>query len=235
MIVDITEVEHYTDRLFRIRTQKPEDFSFVAGQFVMIGLPDSDVQRAYSITSAPQDDFLEFYSIKVQDGPLTSRLQHVQSGDELEVSEYPTGTLLLSSLEQGTDLWMLATGTGVAPFMSLLRDGTVYDRYERVHLVWSVRERAELDAYYDWLQEQPVNFIPVVTRDNDWSGVSTRIDKLIQAGDIVSSNDPATDHVMLCGSIEFNKSLKQHLTDNGWTEGKRKLPGTFVLERAFVS
>ena len=141
----ITEVEHYTDKLFRIRTERPRTYRFTAGEFVMIGLEDTP-KRAYSFTSGPYDEFLEFYSIKVPDGPLTSKLQKVEVGDTLQVGEKPTGTLTLANLELGGDLWMLATGTGIAPFISLLRDPTTFDHFKNVHVVWSVRYKEELEA-----------------------------------------------------------------------------------------
>ena len=121
MIVNVTEIEHYTDSLFRIKTERPKTFRFTAGEFVMIGL-EGTPKRAYSLTSGPYDEYLEFYSIKVPDGPLTSKLQHIKIGDELIVGEKPTGTLTLANLELGGNLWLLATGTGIAPFISLLRD-----------------------------------------------------------------------------------------------------------------
>ena len=142
----ITEVEHYTDRLFRIRTERPRTYRFTAGEFVMIGL-EGTPKRAYSITSGPYDDFLEFYSIKVPDGPLTSKLQKVKVGDTLQVGDKPTGTLTLNNLELGGDLWMLATGTGIAPFISLLRDPTTFDHFRSVNVACSVRDKEELAAY----------------------------------------------------------------------------------------
>ena len=121
-ILNVIEVEHYTDKLFRIRTERPRSHRFVAGQFTMIGCLDSDVSRAYSYTSGPYDDYLEFYSIKVPDGPLTSKLQHIKVGDVLEVGNKPTGTLILANLELGGHLVMMASGTGIAPYISLLRE-----------------------------------------------------------------------------------------------------------------
>lgn len=147
MFLKITEVEHYTDTLFRIRTERPSTFRFTAGQFVMIGMGDNDIMRAYSITSGPYDEYLEFYSIKVPDGPLTSRLQHVKVGDEIEVSEKPVGTLILANLELGGHLVMMASGTGIAPFISLLRDPQTYDLFENITVTWTTRTHAEQDCY----------------------------------------------------------------------------------------
>ena len=145
MIVNVTEIEHYTDSLFRIKTERPKTFRFTAGEFVMIGL-EGTPKRAYSLTSGPYDEYLEFYSIKVPDGPLTSKLQHIKIGDELIVGEKPTGTLTLANLELGGNLWLLATGTGIAPFISLLRDPTTYDHFDDIHVYWSVRKAQELQA-----------------------------------------------------------------------------------------
>lgn len=234
MFLKITEVEHYTDTLFRIRTERPNTFRFTAGEFTMIGMGDDDINRAYSITSGPYDDFLEFYSIKVPDGPLTSRLQHVTEGYELEVGNKPTGTLTLANLELGGDLWMLGTGTGIAPFISLLRDPTTYDAFNRIHVVWSVRTQSELLAYNDFLQELDIDYIPIVTRDPEWPGEKNRMTKLMKDGIIITNGAPDTDKVMICGSMPFNNDVKDMLTSAGWQEGNRRTAGNFVQEKAFV-
>lgn len=234
-LLSVTEVEHYTDRLFRIRTERPSTYRFTAGEFTMIGMGDDDINRAYSYTSGPYDDYLEFYSIKVQDGPLTSRLQHIQVGDMLEVGNRPTGTLTLANLELGGNLWMLATGTGIAPFISLLRDPDTYDQFDKIHVVWSVRTQSELLAYNDFLQELDIDYTPVVTQDPEWQELNVRITKLISAGVVLAGAQPATDKVMICGSMPFNNDVKDMLTTWGWQEGTRRTAGTFVQERAFVS
>jgi ferredoxin--NADP+ reductase len=230
----VTEVEHYTDTLFRIRTERPSTYRFTAGEFTMIGMVDSDIMRAYSITSGPYDEFLEFYSIKVPDGPLTSRLQHIQVGDELEVGDRPTGTLTLANLELGGDLWMLATGTGIAPFISLLRDPATYEAFKRIHVVWSVREQAELLAYNEFLQELDIDYIPIVTRDPNWPGQKNRMTNLMKDGILLTNGAPETDKVMICGSMPFNNDVKDMLTSAGWQEGNRRTAGNFVQEKAFV-
>ena len=230
----VTEVEHYTDKLFRIRTERPNTFRFTAGEFTMIGMGDNDVTRAYSITSGPYDEFLEFYSIKVQDGPLTSRLQHINVGDDLEVGTKPTGTLTTANLELGGNLWMLATGTGIAPFISLLRDPDTYEQFERIHVVWSVRHQSELLAYNEFLQELDIDYTPTVTQDPEWSGLRQRITTMISAGIALGGATPATDKVMICGSMPFNNDVKDMLTTWNWSEGNRKTAGTFVQEKAFV-
>ena len=235
MFLKITEVEHYTDTLFRIRTERPASYRFTAGEFTMIGMGDDDINRAYSITSGPYDEYLEFYSIKVQDGPLTSRLQHVQVGDELEVGDKPTGTLTLANLELGGDLWMLATGTGIAPFISLLRDPATYESFDRVHVVWSVRYQPELLSYNDFLQEMDIDYVPIVTRDNEWTGHKNRMTNLIKDGILLTNSSPNRDKVMICGSMDFNNDVKNILTTSGWQEGNRRTAGNFVQEKAFVS
>lgn len=235
MFLKITEVEHYTDTLFRIRTERPNTFRFTAGEFTMIGMGDDDINRAYSITSGPYDEYLEFYSIKVQDGPLTSRLQHVKVGDELEVGDKPTGTLTLANLELGGDLWMLATGTGIAPFISLLRDPTTYDAFNRIHVVWSVRQAKELLSYNEFLQEMDIDYIPIVTQDPEWPGQRNRMTTLIKDGILLTNGAPDTDKIMICGSMPFNNDVKDMLTSTGWQEGNRRTAGNFVQEKAFVS
>lgn len=230
----VTEVEHYTDRLFRIRTERPRSYRFTAGEFTMIGMGDDDINRAYSITSGPYDDYLEFYSIKVQDGPLTSRLQHIQVNDTIEVGAKPTGTLTLANLELGGNLWMLATGTGIAPFISLLRDPDTYEQFERIHVAWSVRTQAELLAYNEFLQECDIDYTPIVTQDPEWWGLNKRITTQISAGTLLTGATPGTDKVMICGSMPFNTELKDMLCAWGWSEGSRKTAGTFVQEKAFV-
>ena len=147
MILKVTEVEHYTDTLFRIRTDRPASFRFSAGEFVMINL-EGTPKRAYSLTSGPYDEYLEFYSIKIPDGALTKELQHIKVGDDIEMGERTSGTLTLANIELGGNLWMFATGTGIAPFISLLRDPETFERFNTVNLAWSTRTRAELKSYH---------------------------------------------------------------------------------------
>jgi ferredoxin--NADP+ reductase len=233
MLLKVTEVEHYTDTLFRFKTERPNTFRFTAGEFTMIGMGDSDIMRAYSITSGPYDEFLEFYSIKVPDGPLTSRLQKIQIGDEIEVGHKPTGTLTLANLELGNELWMLATGTGIAPFISLLRDPTTYDHFDHIHIIWSVRQQEELLAYNSFLQDQDIEYLPIVTQDPEWPFENKRITTLIENGMLINDNVDL-NKVMICGSMPFNDDVKELLTPKGWVEGNRKTAGTFVQEKAFV-
>ena len=235
LFLKVIEVEHYTDTLFRIRTERPAGYRFTAGQFTMIGMGDDDVSRAYSYTSGPYDDYIEFYSIKVPNGPLTSRLQHIVVGDTIEVGDRPTGTLTLANLELGGNLWMLATGTGIAPFISLLRDPETFDSFNKIHVAWSVRTCAELLSYHEFLQDLPIDYVPTVTRDAEWTECNQRITTMIKNGTLMTASDPSRDKVMICGSIGFNDDVKKLLTSNGWEEGNKKTAGTFVQERAFVS
>ena len=242
MIVNVTEVEHYTDRLFRIRTERPRTFRFTAGEFVMIGLDNwseklqknKPIMRAYSLTSGPYDEYLEFYSIKVPNGPLTSKLQHIKVGDELIVGDKPTGTLTLNNLALGGNLWLLATGTGIAPFISLLRDPTTYDHFDQIHLYWSVRTAAELQAYDSFLQEQGINYTATVTQDPKWSYKNIRITNIIRSGEIAPNLEPKEHKIMICGSLDFNKEVATMFDGWGFKEGTNKEAGTFVQEKAFV-
>ena len=234
MNLKVTEVEHYTDRLFRIRTERPAAFRFTAGEFTMIGITDDNIKRAYSMTSGPHDDYLEFYSIKVPGGPLTSRLQHINVGDEIEVGAKTTGTLTLANLELGGDLWMLATGTGIAPFISLLRDPETYDHFDQIHVYWSVRQAEELQSYDSFLQEMPVKYTATVTQDPSWQGHNKRITTFIRAGEIVPNLEPSEHKIMICGNLDFNKEVATMFDGWGFKEGTNKQAGTFVQEKAFV-
>ena len=234
MLVKVIEVEHYTDQLFRIRTERPRSFRFTAGEFTMIGLPDTNITRAYSFTSGPGDDYIEFYSIKVPNGPLTSALQHIQAGDSLEVSERTTGTLTLANIELGANLWLLATGTGIAPFVSILRDPSTYDCFENIHVYWSVRQAEELQSYDSFLQEMPVKYTATVTQDPSWQGHNKRITTFIRAGQIVPNLEPSEHKIMICGNLDFNKEVADMFDGWGFKEGNRKQAGTFVQEKAFV-
>jgi ferredoxin--NADP+ reductase len=189
------------------------------------------IMRAYSISSGPYDDWIEFYSIKVPDGPLTSKLQHIKVGDMLEVGEKPTGTLLLANLELGGHLVMMASGTGIAPFISLLRDPETYDLFENITVTWTTRLNAEQDCYRDFLNEMPIEYISTVTQED--AELKGRIQTFMEDG-TVKINDPSYQRIMLCGSIGFNNDLKEHFSTLGFCEGNKKTQGTFVQERAFV-
>ena len=234
MIVEVTQVEHYTQDLFRIRTTRPAHFRFTAGEFVMINL-EGTPKRAYSLTSGPYDDYLEFYSIKVPDGPLTSVLKNIQPGDSIEVAERTTGTLTLANLELNGNLWMMATGTGIAPYISLLRDPETYERFHKITVAWTVRVKDELAAYHNFLKEQPILYYPTVTQDAPTSGVYRgRITEHIDEHGFWSDITPNVDRVMICGNMDFNTEMKQRLLELGFAEGNNKSAGTFVQEKAFV-
>ena len=226
----VTEVQHYTDKLFRIRTERPSSYRFTAGEFVMIGLEGAP-NRAYSITSGPYDDYLEFYSIKVQDGPLTSKLQHVKVGDTIKVGDKPTGTLILANLELGGHLVMMASGTGIAPFISLLREPETYDLFENITVTWTTRTHAEQDCYRDFLNEMPIEYFSTITQEPAEN--EGRIQKFLNHG-ILTIDNPTQQRIMLCGSMDFNNELKDYFNSLGFSEGNKKTQGTFVQEKAFV-
>jgi ferredoxin--NADP+ reductase len=221
--------------MFRIRTNRPTSFRFTAGEFVMISCREDSVKRAYSITSGPGEDYLEFLSIKVPNGSLTRELSKYEPGDILYLNERTSGTLTLANIELGGNLWLLATGTGVAPFISILNDGYTYDQFDQINLVWSVRKCGDLSVYNKMLNSLPINFIPVVTQDKNWTGLSKRITTMLSAGVILPELDPSKNKVMICGSMDFNTDIKSMLSDWGWQEGNNKTAGTFVQEKAFVS
>jgi len=247
----VTHVHHWTDDLFTLRTTRDPALRFASGQFVMLGLvvDGKPLVRAYSVVSPYYADELEFFSIKVQDGPLTSRLQHVQVGDEVLVGRKPTGTLVLDGLRPGKNLYMLGTGTGLAPFLSLARDPETYERYEKVIVTHTVRRTVDL-AYRHFLEEGLASdpdlgeliapkliYYPSVTRDPFKH--QGRITDLITSGQLfrdigLPDFDKSRDRVMLCGGPSVLADLKQLLLDRGYEEGSVHTPGDFVLERAFV-
>lgn len=249
----ITTVTHWTDRLFSFRVTRPASLRFRSGEFVMIGLPNAEgkpILRAYSIASPAWDDELEFYSIKVADGPLTSRLQHVQPGDPIILRPKPVGTLVHDALLPGKRLWMLATGTGFAPFASLLREPETWEKYQRVVMMHTCRDVAELtygrrlieDLEHDPLIGDRVSgklrYYPTTTRET--SAAMGRITDTLASGKVFTDLgiagplDPATDRAMVCGSLEFNKDVAALLKGVGLTEGSNSAPGHFVIEKAFV-
>lgn len=233
-LVEVIDVEHYTPDYFKFRTRKPHGFKFKAGEFVAIGMENKKVLRAYSFTSAPADNFLEFYSIKISDGPLTRHLQHICVGDNIVVAKKTTGTITLDFVEPGGTLWMLGTGTGIAPFISLLRHSETSELFEKIHVVWSVRNHHEHAAYHDYLMGMPIDYSPICTRDDSWKIWNKRITSMVESREIITG-EPSVNKVMVCGCPEFNLELKNILVKRGWKVGSRKNPGTYAEERAFVS
>jgi ferredoxin--NADP+ reductase len=248
---EVLTVHHWTDRLFSFTTTRDQALRFSNGHFTMIGLrvDGKPLLRAYSIVSPNYEEHLEFLSIKVPDGPLTSRLQHIQVGDKIVVGKKPTGTLLIDYLLPGKNLYLLSTGTGMAPFLSIIRDPETYERFEKVILVHGVRQVQEL-AYHDYLtQELPKHeflgelvsqqflYYPTVTREPYKH--QGRVTDLIDNGKLFAdlglpSFDAASDRVMICGSPQMLKDLKRMLEERQFKEGNTTTPGDFVIERAFA-
>ena len=247
----VTWVQHWTEELFSFRTTRDPGLRFQSGQFVMVGLEvdGKPLLRAYSIASPAWHDELEFYSIKVQDGPLTSRLQKIQVGDQVLIGRKPTGTLVLDGLKPGKRLYMLGTGTGLAPWLSLARDPEVYDRFEQVIVTHTVRNVADLNYRELFETELPqdeilgeiigdkLRYYPTVTREP--FKTQGRITDLIASGKIFEDLglprlDPAVDRLMLCGGPSVLADLKALLEGYGYVEGSLASPGDYVLERAFV-
>ncbi|MEM9577184.1 MAG: ferredoxin--NADP reductase [Pseudomonadota bacterium] len=258
----VTHVKHWTDRLFSFRVSRPASLRFRSGEFVMIGLmgdPDpktgkqKPLLRAYSIASPSWDEELEFYSIKVQDGPLTSKLQHIQAGDEIILRPKPVGTLVHDALLPGKRIWFFATGTGFAPFASLLREPQTYEDYDEVIITHTCRELGEL-AYGAELIEalkhdellnevigegfwKKIKYYPTTTREE--SAKMGRITDLMRSGEVYKDLDvaplsPETDRAMICGNLAFNLELKEMLEEYGLEEGANSKPAQYVVEKAFL-
>jgi ferredoxin--NADP+ reductase len=247
----VLSVHHWTDKLFTFTTTRDPALRFSNGHFTMIGLRvnDKPLLRAYSIVSANYEEHLEFLSIKVPDGPLTSRLQHIQVGEKIIVGKKPTGTLVIDYLTPGKHLYLLSTGTGLAPFMSIIRDPETYERFEQVILVHGVRTKDEL-AYHDLVTEHlpaheflgdmvssKLRYYPTVTREA-YKNMG-RVTELMESGKMFAdlglpALDPAVDRVMICGSPGMLRDLKHMLEGRGFKEGNTSTPGAFVIERAFA-
>jgi ferredoxin--NADP+ reductase len=248
----VLSVHHWNESLFSFRTTRDPGLRFENGQFVMIGLDvnGKPLTRAYSIASPNYEEHLEFFSIKVPDGPLTSRLQHLRPGDPIVVSKKPTGTLVLHDLNPGKRLYLLATGTGLAPFLSVIQDPETYERFEKVVLVHGVRFASEL-AYTDFItRELPQSeyfgeqvraqliYYPTVTREPFRN--TGRITHVIESGRLFADIglpplDPAHDRVMICGSQAMNRDCCELLDAHGFTMSPRiGVAGDYVIERAFV-
>ena len=250
----VTEVEHYTDSLFRFRITRPASFRFRSGEFVMIGLPEAvtgakSVFRAYSIASPSWDETLEFFSIKVPGGPLTEHLQNIVAGDVILMRKKSTGTLVLDALLPGKRLWMISTGTGFAPFASLVRDPEAYDKFETLIATHTCRHVNELRYSKDTVtatQDDPLvgelaadrlQLVTTTTRDDH--PLTGRITTLLQDGSLyrhldIDELDPEHDRVMICGSMAMLKDVRTLVEKAGFVEGTNNKPGSFVVERAFV-
>jgi ferredoxin--NADP+ reductase len=247
----ILSVRHWTDTLFSFRATRTPSFRFTNGQFTMIGLEieGKPLLRAYSMVSTNYDEELEFFSIKVPDGPLTSRLQHIKEGDRILVGKKPTGTLVHDNLLPGRTLYLLATGTGLAPFMSIIRDLETYEKFENAVLVHGCRQVAELaygeyitrslpeDEYLGELIREKLIYYPTVTREPFQN--RGRVTDLVASGELFSDIglprfDPEHDRAMLCGSPHMLDDMKAMLMENGFVEGSSGKPASFVIEKAFV-
>ncbi|MEM9524138.1 MAG: ferredoxin--NADP reductase [Pseudomonadota bacterium] len=247
----VTQVQHYTDRLFRFRMTRPDTFRFRSGEFVMIGLPNAEkpVFRAYSVASPSWDGELEFYSIKVPDGPLTEHLQKIKEGDTILMRKKPTGTLVNDALLPGKRLWMFSTGTGFAPFASLVRDPETYEKFDEVIVTHTCRDVAELGygrQVIEGLSADPligefVNdkliYYPTTTRER--SPRIGRITTLLKDGTIfkelgIDGISPEADRAMVCGSMGLNMDMKAILEGFGLEGGANSDPKHYVVEKAFV-
>lgn len=232
----VTWVHHWTDKTFSFKTTRNNSFRFKNGEFAMIGLEidGKPLLRAYSIASPNYDEELEFLSIKVPDGPLTSRLQHVKVGDEVLVNPKCTGTLLIDNLFPSDNLYLLSTGTGLAPFLSIARDIRTYDQYKKVVLVHTTRthtEHAYADMLKDLAKEFPLVYYDTCTRE-DYVRKGRFWDHINEITD--GGFNKETDKVMVCGGPEMNYACREYFESLGWTEGNFGEQGDFVLERAFV-
>lgn len=248
----VTEVTHWTDRLFSFRVTRPQSLRFRSGEFVMIGLLDDNgkpLLRAYSIASPAWDEELEFYSIKVPDGPLTSKLQNIEVGDQIILRPKPVGTLVLDALLPGKRVWFLATGTGIAPFASLMREPETYEKFEEVVMMHTCRTLEELeygrqlvenlrnDPLIGEMVEGKLHYYPTTTRED--SPHMGRITDNLANGKVfadlgIAPMDREHDRAMICGSLAFNKDVMVVLESFGLREGANSEPREYVVEKAFV-
>jgi ferredoxin/flavodoxin---NADP+ reductase len=237
----VTSIHKWSDKLFSFITTRPGEFEFENGEFVTLGLRVHGrlIARAYSIVSTRDADQLEFLSIHVPDGPLTSRLVNIQAGDGLWVNGKATGSLTLGHLQPGRNLYLLATGTGLAPFMSLVRDPELYRRYRKIILVHTVRAQREL-AYREELEAMACDqlaYVPTVTREP--FDLSERGTDLLRSGELsfalgIPAADPEHDRIMLCGNPHMIREMSEYLNTHGWTLTRHKEPGNFTVEKAFA-
>ena len=247
----VLSVRHWTERLFSFRTTRTPSFRFRSGQFVMMGLEGGGkpLLRAYSLASAHYDDELEFFSIKVPDGPLTSRLQHLREGDEVLIGRKPTGTLVVDNLKAGRTLFLLGTGTGLAPFLSIIRDPEAYERFERIVVAHGVRWIKDLaysdiiagalpkDEFVGDMVRRQLVYYPTVTREpfrnQGRLSLALTTDRLTATVGLPAI-DAAHDRFMLCGSAAMLADLRAVLDARGFKEGNHGEPGDYVIEKAFV-
>ncbi|HLN24164.1 MAG TPA: ferredoxin--NADP reductase [Patescibacteria group bacterium] len=247
----VLETHHWTENLFTLKVTRDPGFRFESGQFAMIGLrvDGKPLMRAYSMVSASYEDHLEFLSIKVPNGPLTSRLQHIQVGDKILVNRKTTGTLIADNLLPGRRLYLLSTGTGLAPFISIIKDPTTYERYDQIILTHSCRHVAELVYDHVILNEVPENeffgefarekliYYPSVTREP--FKTQGRITDLIRSGKIfddlgLPAFDKVEDRVMICGNPHMMVEISDYLDGIGFVQGTNAAPGHYVIEKAFA-
>ena len=254
----VTEVEHYTDSLFRFRVTRSASMRFRSGEFVMLGLmgnphPETGKQkpllRAYSIASPAWDDTLQFYSIKVDNGPLTRKLQHIKVGDQVILKPKPVGTLVHDALTPANRIWFFSTGTGIAPFASLLREPETYERFNQVILTHTCRDVADLKFGQELIAEtkadilvgeeaqHKLRYYPTTTREI--SPKMGRITTLLEDGSLfsdlgIAGFNATSDRAMVCGSMGLNSDMKRILENFGLREGANSDPGDYVIEKAFV-
>jgi ferredoxin--NADP+ reductase len=248
----VLSVRHWTERLFSFATTRSPSLRFENGQFVMVGLPaidDRPLMRAYSLASANYEEELEFLSIKMPQGKLTSRLQRIRPGDEILIGDKPVGNLILANLQPGKHIYLFGTGTGLAPFLGLVKDPELYQRYEKVTLIHGVRQRAELVYNELFTRELPqsellgdvvrskLTYYPTVTREP--FPVQGRITTLIESGRLFSDLglppfEPTADRMMLCGSMAMISDMRTLLGSFGLTEGCPRKAGQYLVERSYV-
>nr|WP_315041029.1 ferredoxin--NADP reductase [uncultured Moraxella sp.] len=244
--VAVTEIQQWADTLFSFKIERPNGFKFTAGQFVRLGLKPTDITalqsdddetifRAYSVVSSPYDEFVEFFSVVIPDGAFTSKLKFLQVGDKLHLNTTPFGYLTLTRYQKPLpkDLWLLATGTGLAPFLSILKTLEVWQNYQQIYLVYSTRTKQEL-AYVDEINQlksiygedgADFSFVPIVTRDKDFDGLTDRLPKLIANGElehfVKAKFDVNTSQIMLCGNPQMVEDTKEALKQRGLTMNRR--------------
>jgi ferredoxin/flavodoxin---NADP+ reductase len=247
----VLAVQHWTDELFALRVTRPASFRFRSGEFVMLGLmvDGKPLLRAYSMASPSWDDGLDFFSIKVPDGPLTSRLQHIKEGDTILLGKKPTGTLVLDALTPGRRLYLLSTGTGIAPFASLIREPETYEKFDQIILTHTCRNVADLGygrQLMDSIEQDPLvgelvggklTYYATTTRED--FPTKGRITDLIENGRIfadlgIAPMNPEEDRVMICGSMAMLQDTKTIVEGLGFVEGSNANPGDFVVEKAFA-